>query len=1168
VSLVAASWLAFASPHARAQPDEIRIRALGVPDRGTNVEARDLLGDRGVVIRDVLPGQFASRLARPVGDVNGDGFSDLTVFWGAIGDVEFEELYLVFGGAELPERIDRSNIAQFSSRFLHADPDFGDFGAVPRTAPAGDVDGDGFADFFIGLRKRAPREYADVVPDDGASYQPGVVYLIYGGAEIPSENDIVHPSESLRMVGFSSRKPNVTKLGEAMCSGGDLNGDGIADLVFAAPNAQADNGTPGVVAGPGRVYVLFGRKDPYAGLVDLEEIGSSLAGMILQGNTLGQGFGMEVSFVGDVNGDAIDDLVVGVTRLSGSQPVPDHVALLYGAQDLPARLTADEIVRNGYGIRILRTAAASDGRQSFSSLGDINRDGMVDLLIGSPGDNQGHGSAYVVFGQDFASPQIDLPQLARMGAAVRFDGEVLGKFSVSIDASMGQALSSIDYDRDGNLDLLLGSPRVPVDGVHQVGQVYVVRGPFEPGIRSLGEIRTGALAGALLTSEIPEWLGLSVHNLGDVNGDAAEDILIAGPYVHGTSPNHIEPGLSPDPTIYVVFGSGGKPLPLKVDEVSPGIAPLGGGTEVTILGQGYDGDVRVAVGGRAAKVLRVETSARLVVEVPEGDSLGLKDVLVERVGEGVLAQALFRYVSPYYPDVDVRDVAPSRQWLTIDAGPGRTALLDHNADGLGDVFIESADGLIVLYGSETPVAGTNITVVPGRALPQSAARLRLSDQEGHEPFTAGDVNGDGISDLAIVSQSVVTVVFGGKRFRGDLEVAALLETGDAALVSISGARKPSVSGGADLDGDGIGDLLLYRPLEVHVVRGRRLWPPLRGLALEPVFRSAQASSEDGNRFGSAAAIAGDIDGDGLSELLIGAPGLNWLHRGNGFLVFGKSDWGSEVVEELVESGEALQIDSVKDKDSLGFRVTAVGDFSGDGIPDFSLSAQAGSLEFAGESYVIFGNDGLRGAPSLDLAQLGERGLRIRGEFGFDEAVDIAPAGDFNGDGRRDLLISAGNITTADNPFPSRSFVVFGGARGLLDLGKLQENGFRIHVGERAQSVGAIDFNGDGFDDVVVRGGALLFVIFGSGVESTFIRGDSNRSGGVDLSDAVATLNYLFLGTSALACKDAADADDSGRLELTDAVYLLAHLFLGKAEPPPPFPTPGPDPTGDSLSCRG
>ena len=69
-------------------------------------------------------------------------------------------------------------------------------------------------------------------------------------------------------------------------------------------------------------------------------------------------------------------------------------------------------------------------------------------------------------------------------------------------------------------------------------------------------------------------------------------------------------------------------------------------------------------------------------------------------------------------------------------------------------------------------------------------------------------------------------------------------------------------------------------------------------------------------------------------------------------------------------------------------------------------------------------------------------------------------------------------------------------------------------------------------------------------ESFFLRGDSNADGEVDLSDAVYSLSWLFLGGPRLSCEDAADTDDDGRLNVTDAVYTLNFLFLGGAVPPP------------------
>ncbi len=82
----------------------------------------------------------------------------------------------------------------------------------------------------------------------------------------------------------------------------------------------------------------------------------------------------------------------------------------------------------------------------------------------------------------------------------------------------------------------------------------------------------------------------------------------------------------------------------------------------------------------------------------------------------------------------------------------------------------------------------------------------------------------------------------------------------------------------------------------------------------------------------------------------------------------------------------------------------------------------------------------------------------------------------------------------------------------------------------------------------------------------FKRGDANASDKMDLSDAVFTLNFLFTGSEAPSCLDAADTNDDGKVDISDGVSLLGFLFLGQAEPKAPFPDCGADPTDDDTSC--
>ncbi|MFN0059680.1 MAG: lamin tail domain-containing protein [Planctomycetota bacterium] len=92
-------------------------------------------------------------------------------------------------------------------------------------------------------------------------------------------------------------------------------------------------------------------------------------------------------------------------------------------------------------------------------------------------------------------------------------------------------------------------------------------------------------------------------------------------------------------------------------------------------------------------------------------------------------------------------------------------------------------------------------------------------------------------------------------------------------------------------------------------------------------------------------------------------------------------------------------------------------------------------------------------------------------------------------------------------------------------------------------------------------------VYGGTGSGTFIRADSNADGTIDIGDAIFTLSFLFSGGIAPSCPDAADANDDGAIDIGDAIFTLSYLFTpGSQTPPPPFPTAGTDPTGDTLIC--
>lgn len=117
--------------------------------------------------------------------------------------------------------------------------------------------------------------------------------------------------------------------------------------------------------------------------------------------------------------------------------------------------------------------------------------------------------------------------------------------------------------------------------------------------------------------------------------------------------------------------------------------------------------------------------------------------------------------------------------------------------------------------------------------------------------------------------------------------------------------------------------------------------------------------------------------------------------------------------------------------------------------------------------------------------------------------------------------------------------------------------------EEPQEVGTPDST-----DRIVPVARLLEAEIGIGPPVEFLRGDANSDGRVDIADAVTLLDYLFRGSSDLACADAGDSDDSGHLSVTDAVRLLRFLFSGETDLPDPGAIlPGVDPTPDPLGCR-
>jgi hypothetical protein len=248
-----------------------------------------------------------------------------------------------------------------------------------------------------------------------------------------------------------------------------------------------------------------------------------------------------------------------------------------------------------------------------------------------------------------------------------------------------------------------------------------------------------------------------------------------------------------------------------------------------------------------------------------------------------------------------------------------------------------------------------------------------------------------------------------------------------------------------------------------------------------------------DRTGTSVSSAGDVNGDGFDDLIVGAPQINNVGAdgGDAYVIFGRATGQAGTVIDLANfatAGFVIQGDTPNDR--AGFSVSSAGDVNGDGWDDLIVGAIYGDDggTSAGEAYVVFGGVTRLPGTVIDLTNLGNNGFVLVGEEANDRAgVSVSSAGDVNGDGFDDIIVGA-PYNDAGGSQAGRAYVVFGSASGLAgtttDLGALGSAGFVIEEAGASGRVGASvsgagDINGDGFADIIVgTNREEAFVIFG------------------------------------------------------------------------------------------
>lgn len=472
----------------------------------------------------------------------------------------------------------------------------------------------------------------------------------------------------------------------------------------------------------------------------------------------------------------------------------------------------------------------SAGR-STSAAGDINADGIDDIIIGAVKN----GRHYVVFGsRDRFDPIV---QLSSLDGNNGFVIEVDHNFMVMNDVS--DAIG--DFNGDGIDDIAIGVDHVDVNGVHGAGSVYVIYGSSSGFPASIHASSIDGSNGLIIEgAHFNSAAGHSVSAAGDLNADGRDDLAISAigeRYISGA--------------VYVVFGfEGHMASPLSLADLD---------------------------GTNGLRIVTEESSSRLGWNLDSvGDFNGdnIDDLLIRtnRLGDRVdatesVAFILFGSHTPFSAELSITDL--------------------------------NGDNGIVFNGLTDGNSGSGVT-------------------------NAGDFNGDGINDLAIGSEYTASgdrrntgstyLVFGSTRqFERSFDLSSL--SGRLGFrfdgVNASGYSGRNIAGVGDLNRDGFDDLAIGNSVRermasddfssVYILYGSQdiQDKPINPMTMSGANLTVIRAESDSDEAGFSANSAGDFNGDGIEDLLIGAPNANSSGKfasGRAYVLFGGSSLFTEDIK--------------------------------------------------------------------------------------------------------------------------------------------------------------------------------------------------------------------------------------------------------------------------------
>ena len=739
------------------------------------------------------PGSSSGEGVTGVGDVNGDGYGDVafgaTLWSNAVGD-DVGSVRLHLGGPAGVEALPATALVGVQSQQL--------FGAV--LDPAGDINGDGYADLLVG----SPGY------DEPSVENAGRAQLYLGG-----------PTPPYLTLAWTA---NGTTANEAFGTGlaglGDVDGDGDPDIGVGGYGADsfANNQT-------GRIYVYPTTSGGLPSNSPFTWEGAASATL-----------GVSLAAAGDVNGDGYADLVTGG---SGADEAYVHLGGSAGVDPTPV-LTVSGL-------------PAADLGAAVGGAGDVNGDGLADVLVGGPfGGVQQRGIALLYLGA---------------GSGPREDGSVILD-GPAPDSALGTAVTWVgDVNGDGYSDAFVGAPDRD-SNVADSGTAWIY--PGGPGGVGLSSPIWSADGDQLFGG-----FGARAAGVGDVNGDGFADWIVGSPSYDGAG--GVDSG--------------------RVDLFFGGVGPLASGPAWSAEGGVAGAELGFALAGGGDV---------------NGD--GYADFLVGAPG---VADDDGR-IDLYWGGM----TGPGTTTGWSIAGPtgaaGRfgasaTILGDANGDGFADVAVGAPDEPVnALTGRVYAWLGASDG--PGGTADWTAEALGGVDGFGAAVSGAGDMNGDGLDDLIVgAPTSTSTLVQEGAvlLFEGEATISGL--SGNAAMIwwgtgdfSEFGA---AVAPAGDLDGDGFADIVVGAPGYPGGSEQGAVLVYQGGAPYDPMPPFGAVGGDLGDRQGAAVAGVGDLDGDGIPDLAAGAPGYDdTASGGEGLLLMWRGNAGD--ARGVHPFGPALRAGSV------------------------------------------------------------------------------------------------------------------------------------------------------------------------------------------------------------------------------------------------------------------